>query len=509
MTSARDAALARLESLVERGHFSSAQDALETFSIDGAAPRACVTASSAEQAADILRLAAEENLAVVPVGSGAQLGYGMPPARYDVALRVGLADVISYDPGDLTLSVGAGMSLGALNLRLAEHSQFLPLDSFAGNFATVGGALATNSTGPLRHAFGTARDFLLGLEFISGEGVRAKSGSRVVKSVSGYDIHKLMVGSLGTLGVISSANFRTFPRPPARATFRIRLRDAAGAFALIRAVALSQLQPRALDIVSPELACHLKHHDAAADALAVPEFDWEDARAYVGAEKAEKYRQQTEEVARQARAMVKSGQRGPLFSPKEWTVLVLAAGNERVVERHCRELEAMAERAGASGFSEAQPVTGEESKISVHGCEEWRWLRTFPDVLRQASPAVTLLKVTAMPSQLETLLGSLRARAEAFEFASTALVRAAGIIYFALLPPRADERTLADLAELVEACHTAETLKAGATVVEMCPATLKQRVNVWGPPREDIELMRRIKQEFDPRGILSPGRFVV
>ena len=214
MSPLTDATFAKLEALVDAGNFFTDAESLARCTIDGCAPRAGLHANTVEQVVEVVRFAAAENLAVVPYGNFQQMGLGAPPARYDIALRVCLDRVISYDPRDLTLSVEAGIPLNVLNRQLREQRQFLPLDSPIGGFATIGGILATNSSGPLRHAFGTARDFLLGLEFVTGEGVRTKSGGRVVKSVAGYDIHKLMIGSLGTLGIITSANFRTFRLPP-------------------------------------------------------------------------------------------------------------------------------------------------------------------------------------------------------------------------------------------------------------------------------------------------------
>ncbi len=128
-----------------------------------------------------------------------------------------LNKVIAYDPGDLTLSVEAGVPLAKLAQVLAEHRQFLPLAVPFVNRTTIGGLIASGVDSPLRQFYGTARDFLLGMEFVTGEGVAAKSGGRVVKNVTGYDIHKLMIGALGTLGVITRVNFKTFPdaaRPP-------------------------------------------------------------------------------------------------------------------------------------------------------------------------------------------------------------------------------------------------------------------------------------------------------
>ena len=119
--------------------------------------------------------------------------------------------MLAYDPKDLTLGVEPGVRVEDLLRALAEEKQFLPLAVPFADRATIGGVAAANSSSPLRHAYGGARDFCLGMEFVTGEGTPAKSGGRVVKNVTGYDLHKLLIGSLGTLAVITRVNFRTFP----------------------------------------------------------------------------------------------------------------------------------------------------------------------------------------------------------------------------------------------------------------------------------------------------------
>src|SRR5690242_2151884 len=144
----------------------------------------------------------------------------MPPSRYDLAVDMNRLDhVISYDPGDLTLSVESGITVAKLAAALAEHNQFLPLEVPFYDRATIGGTLSSGVDSPLRQLYGTPRDFVLGMEFVTGEGALAKSGGRVVKNVTGYDLHKLMLGAIGSLGIITRINFKTFPLPSATATF--------------------------------------------------------------------------------------------------------------------------------------------------------------------------------------------------------------------------------------------------------------------------------------------------
>jgi glycolate oxidase FAD binding subunit len=170
--------------------------------------------STAEELARRLHEAAEGGLAVVPVGGGKAAGMGGPPLRCDVELHTtGLDRVLEHSQADMVVSVEAGITLEALQAELAKAGQFLPLDPFNSPGHTIGGLLATGWTGPLRQRFGSARDFLIGIRVALPDGRLASAGGRVVKNVSGYDLMKLHLGGMGSLGVIVAASFKVFPRP--------------------------------------------------------------------------------------------------------------------------------------------------------------------------------------------------------------------------------------------------------------------------------------------------------
>jgi hypothetical protein len=165
-----------------------------------------------------------------------------------------LTGIAHYDPGDLTVSVNAGMPLAELARILADQNQFLPLAVPFFERATIGGAIAVGLDSPLRHFYGTARDFLIGAEFVDGAGALTKSGGRVVKNVTGYDFHKLLNGSLGSLAVITRLNFRTFPLQQSRRGFVASFENQAAALAFVKALGDSALTPTVVDFVSPEFA---------------------------------------------------------------------------------------------------------------------------------------------------------------------------------------------------------------------------------------------------------------
>ncbi|HSE92415.1 MAG TPA: FAD-binding oxidoreductase [Methylomirabilota bacterium] len=225
--------------------------ALAAAAVDGRTPRWVVTPRSVEQVAAVLALAREEGLAVLPRGSGSALDLGHPPAALDVVLETrGLARVIDYNPDDLTVSVEAGVLAGTLGGRLSARRQWLPIDPAGVAARTVGGLTATGAAGPLRLRYGTLRDLLLGVRFVQADGVVTWGGARVVKSVTGYDVPKLMVGALGTLGVLVEMTFRLHPRPPGETTWLASFPAADGAQAFAAAVLDSPLQPNRLEALN-------------------------------------------------------------------------------------------------------------------------------------------------------------------------------------------------------------------------------------------------------------------
>jgi glycolate oxidase FAD binding subunit len=170
-------------------------------------------ADAAELAA-ALAAAREAGLAVLPRGGGTKMDWGNPPRRADVVLSTRkLNRVLEHTAGDLTVTVEAGCTVNELQRTVAEHNQRLAIDPLWPERATVGGVLATNDNGSLRGSFGGLRDLVIGMTVALPSGTLARSGGKVVKNVAGYDLPKLMVGSFGTLGVITQATFRLHSRP--------------------------------------------------------------------------------------------------------------------------------------------------------------------------------------------------------------------------------------------------------------------------------------------------------
>jgi glycolate oxidase FAD binding subunit len=182
--------------------------------VDGVRPRFVATPVTVAGVSRVLALASAQRLAVIPVAGGARAGWGAPPRRLDIVLSLVRMDrILAHEPADLMLSVECGATIEALDTALRPHRQFVPLDPPRPHASTVGGLIATGAAGPYRARYGTMRDLLVGLTVVRADGTVVKGGGRVVKNVTGYDIPKLHVGALGTLGVVVEAHLRLHPRP--------------------------------------------------------------------------------------------------------------------------------------------------------------------------------------------------------------------------------------------------------------------------------------------------------
>src|SRR5262245_37692398 len=422
-----------LAEIVGREQLVADGPALAAAGIDGIVPRYVARPGSADEAGRLLALAAAGGLAVAPRGSGSSLQMGAPPRRLDLVLDVErLRGVEEYVPEDMVATVGAGTTLGDLAAQCGPRRQRLALDPPAGDARTIGGVLATDASGPLRFRYGTARDLLLGVRFVQANGTLTWGGSKVVKSVTGYDVPKLFVGSLGTLGVIVAATLRLHPIPPASGAWLLSFADNAAAASFLAALLESSLEPERAAVLSAS-----------------------------------------------ARRVLPWPGEGPAY-------LVSIASAEEVVASHGAALADLARRHG--GRAEAMPTSA------------WR-------ALDGALDAPVLLRLAGEIRNLMAWLDRAESLATAAGIEVAGVGQAGhGVLWLAC-------RNVASGAQLdrdvLGPLRRELAPEGGSVVVERAPASMKAGVDVWGPiAAEPMAIIARLKQEFDPAGILNPGRFV-
>ena len=227
------------------------RDAGEGYHVDGVPAALVARPAATEQVSEVMRAADAHGLTVVPTGRRTKLTWGRPPTSADVLLDLsGLDRVLEHSAGDLIVVTQTGARLVEVQDTLATSRQMLAVDETVPG-STIGGTLAAATAGPGRVAAGTMRDLLIGVSVVRVDGVVAKAGGRVVKNVAGYDVGKLMVGSFGTLAVVTQAVFRLHPLPATRRWVTAPFDDAAQAHRLTQQVLHSHSVPQAVEVDWP------------------------------------------------------------------------------------------------------------------------------------------------------------------------------------------------------------------------------------------------------------------
>jgi len=397
-------------------------DAGPADAVDGVPAALVARPATTAETAEVLRAAAGLGLTVVVRGRGTKLSWGRPPESADVVLDLSRQSaVLDHAAGDLIVHTQAGTLLSDVQQTVGSAGQRLSLDAAVPG-SSVGGALATNMSGPGRLVVGTARDLLLGVTVVRADGVIAKAGGRVVKNVAGYDLGKLVIGSFGTLVVVTEAVFRLHPVPPARRFVTVPFGSAADAARLVHAVVHAQVVPAAVEV------------------------DWRPDGA--------------------------------------GTVGVLLGGTAAGVESRTattRELLG----AGAEGAEEPPPG--------------WGVLPWY-----DGEDRATGLKLTCALSGLAPVLEALRRAATDAGVPLTVRGSGGAGVLYAALPADAPVEAVADVVARTRAVCTEH---GGSLVVLDGPPQVKAAVDTWGPVPA-IDLMQRVKDQFDPERRLAPGRFV-
>ena len=416
------------------------------YAVASRRPAVVAAPCTAEQVAAVLELASREKLGVVPWGRGTQMHLGPPPAEYDVALSLQhLARLLEYDSANLTLIAEAGLALREVYRLTIPGRQFLPL-GYPGSEASLGGLLATNTSGVKRLRYGGMRDLLLGIRVALPEGELLRYGGRVVKNVAGYDMCKLYIGSLGAFGVVTEVTFRLAMLPEEERLLVATFPTLAQGMAAATAVRSAALLPSTVALVSAA---------GWADALPVS------------------------------------------LQPGQAALLVHLDGSHESVQRQVAEGEAICT---SHGVVEAATLCGEALMTMWERQEVWR--TSSPD------PSLLQVRVGVPPSSVETALGLLD-EVPRFCREPVMWLADAGIgSVTARLPLGAQADDLAAQVQAwLGGIRARLDDQQGFVVVESAPEILITQLDVWGTS-SGAGLLKRYKSRFDPQGLLNRGRCV-
>ncbi len=396
--------------------------------------------AQAAEVADVIAAACAAGQPVYPVGGGTSLGLGAAVEEPGTVLSLGkLNELIDYPSRDLTITVEAGMTMAELAGHLAAENQRLPMDVAHPESATVGGVVAANLSGPRRYRFGTMRDYLLGLTAVDGTGKVFSAGGRVVKNAAGYDLTRLMIGSLGTLGVITQVTLMVRPRPEMSAFAVIPTPSLEKADRLLESLSSAEIEPTAIEFLSSTALLEGSDSEAA-DAVWV---------CFEGSEP---------EV--------------------QWMLdIVKRLGREQGMDVDLKDVSPDGADSIWQGLTERSAAAVGERPDSMLGVE-----------------------VTVLPSKTIKAAACLR---EIDEDVSLHCRAGNGVLLgrFACGPSHA-----AELATKIRL--SIHDLGGNVVVTAYPPESRLDREMVWGAPGDEMRVMQRVKQQFDPGGILNPGRFI-
>ena len=422
----------------------------DQLSVAGVQPAYVCTPANVDEVSGAVRAASAAGRAVIPWGAGTRMGIGFAPRAADLVLKTTrLNEIVEYEPADLTVTVQAGMLLGDLQARLHAEGQMLALDPAAADRATIGGLIAANASGPLRLIYGTARDIVIGTRVVNADGVISKAGGRVVKNVAGYDLNKLYVGSLGTVGVIVELSFKLHPLPANEGMLLASFKTAADAAAPIAALMRSPLGPAAVELLDAGMAAGLP---------------------------------------------------GGLTVDDDGVVLAVSAqGFEKAIVRQLHDIQEMCGQAtGTQAVREGETLNG-----------IWSHLREFSD---PSGAEMALLKLAVPPARSTVALATARTAAREAGFVPQIQAHAgSGVLYLKLQLETWTADALGQLASLVTRLRGFTRGEGGSLVLEACPLAALQgdaAIDPWGDVGSGFPVMRALKENLDPKGTLNPGRFV-
>lgn len=406
-------------------------------------PAAVLAPADEEELAVLLARASQEGWKVLPAGLGQWLEGGGPAEVQLVVSTRRLQEIHEYNPPDLTFTAGAGLTLSALRGITEPNGQWLPLNPPGGWGGTLGGALATGVGGSLRNLYGTARDHVLGLTLVSGDGRILRWGGKVVKNVAGFDVTRLCLGSWGSLGLITSVSARLFPVPETDATLIFHGSDIKALLTAARAMALSSLplaSVELLDSLSLEGAGDSRSPGLVLRILG----SREPAEAMIGRVRGD---------------------------------LVREVGNPELLENG-------------------------KSQAFHRNLDSWE------------AGASLVLRMGALPSEMGTLFeeAEVLRGLTSLERSSQSGIRlsadvGAGVLRLAAFGEQGAIGSLASWISALTDLRERLEVAGGSLTISCGPAELLRDVGAWGAKGGAWEIMSGLKAEFDPAGILAPGRF--
>ena len=471
----KDSIFKELEDILGQG-LETREIEVAEYAIDGLVPAAVAIPETVEQVAEVVRVASSNNLALVVRGGGTKIEMGNRPERLDLVLATSRINRITdMDTANLTVTAQAGVVFADLQDALSGQENrcympvsssgpsdeqvcsdrqhmgcFVPLDPPFSDRATLGGIVAANSSGPRRLLYGTMRDMLLGVRYVNADGRIIGMGGKTVKNVSGYDVSKLLIGSMGSLGVICEMTLRLLPLPEHSATTIVGFKSLELAFSMVDKIMASNLIPAALEVLDARVG----------DKMGV----------------------------------VEAG------TGRGYYVAVLAEGAREVVKRISLDVKQMC--TGMGGEVTAY-LEGEKN------ADFWKDYGNMAKPAATEAQGAVVARLSCPIARLKELMKQAVQRARQLNMEGQLLAHAGSgfgrmVLYGAGGGGGFEDRLLRWVEDMLEA----STSVGGNMVIERAGNPLKSSLPMWGAQRGDFDILRKVKKAIDPKRIFSPGRFV-
>jgi glycolate oxidase FAD binding subunit len=468
-----------LAEIVDRKFLKTEPEVMAGYAVDNLIPKAVVFPKNTLQVAEIVKLAHRDNLAIIPRGSGSKLAMGNPPQRLDLVVSTArMNHMLDVDTANLTITIEAGVKFRDVQARLAteddrcylpledmategeeficsdrSHSGcFLPIDPPFSERATMGGIVAANSSGPRRLLYNLPRDHILGVRLVTPNGDIAGAGGKTVKNVSGYDISKLMIGSLGTLGIICEMTFKLLPLPEQMETLLFSFDRFSDAHELAGGIFETSLLPAAVEVMNRTMFTNLKID------------------------------------------------RAPDFVVGPYLVAVALEAFQGAVNRMADEILQLADTHGAKSHARLRDHTHLQFWLAVSNLDATLAMK-FSHLIR----AKLNYKISDWKQIFEFVEHALSQ--ENLEHTISAHA-GCGICSINLLMDRSDNGSADKAVKTIGQFLKRSREAGGNLVIHQAPPDLKKRLSIWGELPPDFAVMKRIKEALDPLGMMSPGRFV-
>jgi len=445
--------------IVGQEWFLDTPEDLATYSYDGFLPEfmpdAVIVPGGAEEISKIMQLANREKINIIPRGAGTNI-CGSSVAREGGIIIAfhRLNKILEIDPDNMCAVVQPGVVNADLQKEVAVYGLMYPPDPASMFVSTIGGNVALNAGGPRGVKYGVTRDYVLGLEVVLPTGEVIRTGGKTLKSVSGYDLTRLMCGSEGTLGIITEVTLRLVPLPPAKATLQAIFSDLDDAAKTVSAIIGSGIVPTTLELMDRVILDVIGDYGGAqfhedAEALLLIEVDGED---------------------------------------------VLVGKQGKIIERFCKERGAVfVERAG----------TAEEAE------KLWQARRTAFGAVASLRPNCIVEDATVPVKRLPEIIRKIVELAEKYQLKIGVLAHAGdGNLHPLIMTDLRDKDEMARVDEALDELYEAAIGMGGTLSGEHGIGIAKDRFMGMEFSERAIQIMRGIKRVFDPNNILNPGSFL-